>query len=87
MGASLLVEVDGSSRDNAELISFRVCHDEEAPVLVSVYLMTTECCNPVLDGSDVGAGDVEVNAVLADLWLRYPLEAQSASAPALFNQT
>ena len=81
MGPSLLVEVDRSSWDDAELISFRVCHDEETTVFVSIYLLTTESCNPVLDCFDVGAGDVKVNAVLADLWLRYPLEAQSASAP------
>ena len=81
VGPSLLVEVDRSSWDDAELISFRVCHDEEATVSVSDYLLSTENLNPVLDGPDVGAGDVKVNPVLADLWLRYPLEAQSASAP------
>ena len=81
VGPSLLVEVDRSSWDDAELVSFRVCHDEEATVFVSDYLLSTEIFNPVLDGPDVGAGNVKVNTVLADLWLRYPLEAQSASAP------
>ena len=62
VGTSFVVEVDSSGRDDAELISFGVSHDEEASIFVSACLLTTQRLDPVLDSTDVGTGDVEMNA-------------------------
>jgi hypothetical protein len=73
----LVVELDGSSGNHAELIAFWVSHDKEPPVFVSLKPLTAKRFDPVPERADVRAIDIQVSPVLAKSWLRDALEAQS----------
>lgn len=71
---TLIADLERTRRHNAELVTFRISHDEKPARLVALDTSTPQLHNSPGDSNNIICSNIRMHAVLADTWILVPLE-------------